>query len=90
MLGQGRKRKFVHRASKFGLGRGLVFLYYRKPHTSGWKFKSGSSGPLPNEFAGQWLSGEEILNVWNHLDAVDLELNAHRLGEWYDFHAFRP
>jgi FkbM family methyltransferase len=90
MLDQGRKRKFVHRASRFGVGRALRFLHYRKPRTSGWKFKAGSSGPLPNEFTGQWLQGKEILNVWNYLDAVDRELNAHRLGEWYDFHAFRP
>jgi FkbM family methyltransferase len=90
MLDQGRKRKFVHRASRFGLGRVLRPLHYRKPNTSGWRFKVGSSGPLPNEFAGQWLRSEEVLKVWNHLEAVDFELNAHRLGEWYDFHAFRP
>jgi FkbM family methyltransferase len=86
MLWQGRVRKFLVGAAKFP---GLRYVHYRKPRTKGWKFAVGSSGPLANEYPGRWLSGNDILTVWEHLCTVDRQLNAGGLGEWYDFHAFR-
>jgi FkbM family methyltransferase len=89
MLWQGRVRKFLAGSAKFGVGPPLRFMHYRKPRTSGWKFKVGSSGPLPNEYPGRWLNGDEIHAVREHLETVDHQLNAGGLGEWHDFHAYR-
>jgi hypothetical protein len=86
---QGRVRKFIVGASKLGVDTGLRSLHYRKPRTKGWKFKIGSSGPLPDEFRGRWLNKAEVMSVWEYLNTVDHQLNAGGLGEWYDFHAFR-
>jgi FkbM family methyltransferase len=88
MMWQGRVRKFLAGARNFGV-RLPLRLHYRKPRTKGWKFAVGSSGPLANEVPGRWLSSDEVLTVWEYLCTVDRQLNAHGLGEWYDFHAFR-
>jgi FkbM family methyltransferase len=88
MIWQGNVRKFLTGAGKFGVCPPLRW-HYRKPRIKGWKFVVGSSGPLAKELPGRWLGSDEVLTVWEHLCAVDRQLNANGLGEWYDIHAFR-
>ena len=66
----------------------LEQLHYRKRPINGWRFKTGSSGPLGVELPGRWLTSDEILSVWHHLIARDLRLRvAGRSVEWFDIHA---
>lgn len=65
----------------------LQRLHYRRRPVSGWSFNPGSSGPLPLELPGRWMTVEEMLSVWHQLIAYDFRLNAGGLGEWFDIHA---
>lgn len=62
-------------------------LHYRSNSVGGWRFAAGSSGPLGSELPGRWLACDEVLDVWERLLAVDKELEAAGLGEWFDIHA---
>ena len=65
----------------------LQRLHYRKRPINGWKFNTGSSGPLSMELPGRWLTFDEMLAVWHQLIAYDFRLGAGGLGEWFDIHA---
>jgi FkbM family methyltransferase len=69
------------------LAAGLYRLHYRSRSVGGWRFPAGSSGPLGRELPGRWLACDEVLDVWQHLLAIDRELDAAGLGEWFDIHA---
>jgi FkbM family methyltransferase len=69
------------------LAAGLHRLHYRSRSVGGWRFPVGSSGPLGRELPGRWLASDEVLDVWQHLLAIDQELDAAGLGEWFDIHA---
>jgi FkbM family methyltransferase len=68
-------------------GEPLRRLGHRRLRVQGWRFPFGSSGPLPQDLAGPWISHEEVLSVWRQLQNLDLELGANGLGEWFDIHA---
>lgn len=89
MAWQGLMRKLIAAAAKIGLGRGLPFLHYRKPRLKRGEYSVGTSGPLPSEYRGRWMSGAEALKVREHLYDVDRAVKDHGFEEWYDFHAFR-
>jgi FkbM family methyltransferase len=91
MRWQGRMRKIVARADSFQPVLGIVLrrLHYRKRRMKGWRFVVGNSGPLPSQFPGRWMKYAETLAVCQALGALDRELNAGGLGEWFDIHAVR-
>ena len=60
---------------------------HRRLRAQGWRFPYGSSGPLPEELRGPWISQEELGSLWRQLHDLDLELGAKGLGEWFDIHA---
>ena len=62
-------------------------LGHRRLKVRGWRFPYGSSGPLPWDLTGRWISREELAMVWHGLHNADLELGARGLGEWFDIHA---
>ena len=66
---------------------GLQRFHYHGNAVQGWRFAAGSSGPLARELPGRWLACGEVLDVWQYLVAVDRELDAAGLGEWFDIHA---
>jgi len=69
------------------LATGLHRLHDRSRSVGGWRFPAGSSGPLGRELPGRWLACDEVLDAWQHLLAIDRELDAAGLGEWFDIHA---
>jgi FkbM family methyltransferase len=76
------------RLSHLGPLEGRIRGFLRKPVVrQGWSFPVGSSGPMPWEMPGPWLSKSELLDVWSHLHDIDALLNDKGLGEWFDIHA---
>jgi FkbM family methyltransferase len=53
----------------------------------GWRFKRGSSGPMPEELSGEWIEYAEVRSIWEQLSQIDRDLGDKGLGEWFDFHA---
>lgn len=64
-------------------------LKYRKSRANGWAYICGGSGPLARELPGRWMTYDKTLAVCENLTALDRELKADDLGEWYDIHAAR-
>ena len=91
MQWQGRMRKILAKAGSHGVVLGVLLrhLHYRRTRTNGRRFAVGSSGPLAREFPGRWMTCEETLAVFENLRALDRELDAGGLGEWFDIHAAR-
>ncbi len=85
---QASTRKLIARTGRLPRLEGyLRRLHYRPRRLNGWRFAPGSSGPLGRELPGRWLSHDEVLAVWEHRLAVDREMGAGGLGEWFDIHA---
>lgn len=54
--------------SRLGRAGGLLRrLGPGRPRIQGWSFPWGSSGPLPYELEGRWMSHEEVQVVWRRL-----------------------
>lgn len=85
----GRMRRVLVRTDRHArsVADGLRRLYYRRRPVGGWRFPSGSSGPLGRDLPGPWLTRQEMLDVWEGLLAIDRKLDAQGLGEWFDVHA---
>ena len=84
---QGQMRKMTARTTDRSiLQRAMYRFHYAGRTQDGWHFAAGSSGPLPWELPGRWLTSKEIVRVWEHLLAVDRALDAGGLGEWFDIH----
>ena len=74
--------------SRLGRAGGLLRrLGPGRPRVQGWSFPWGSSGPLPYELEGRWMSHKEVQVMWRRLHDIDSELKAKGLGEWFDIHA---
>jgi FkbM family methyltransferase len=53
-----------------------------------WRFPRGSSGPFGAQLVGEWLTAEQMLQVWQTLHEIDARLGDGGLGEWFDIHAW--
>jgi FkbM family methyltransferase len=53
----------------------------------GWRFRRGTSGPLPGEVPGRWITCAEVKSLWQRLRDLDSELGDEGIGEWFDIHA---
>jgi FkbM family methyltransferase len=88
----GRQRLIRKTLSHFGMGGVAIRRVIQRRGTAGsWTFALGSSGPLPHEFLGHWISHDEMLSIWRQLRDLDHELDSKGIGEWFDVHAcFEP
>jgi FkbM family methyltransferase len=50
-------------------------------------FAPGSSGPMPGELPGPWMTAAELLTVMNRRRALDHRLDDRGPTEWFDIHA---
>jgi FkbM family methyltransferase len=57
----------------------------RKPQYK--SFAPGSSGPMPGELPGPWMTAAELLTVMNSRRALDRRLDDRGPTEWFDIHA---
>lgn len=86
--GQGRARKVIAKTKgQKTVHKALRRAHYRKAPINGYRFETGSSGPLARERTGNWMTSDEVMSVWDRLLTIDREMNAQGLGEWFDIHA---
>lgn len=57
---------------------------------NGWRFKSGSSGPVGDMTRGRWVGLKRARSIWKFLHDIDKRYQAGGLAEWYDIHARLP